>query len=415
MTKATTNEPLRVEPRMLALAQVASYFGVPTAAFVRMMPVLKKNGFPDALPLFGLWDRKVLDLWLDRIGGIQKDRISFYPPEAAIVGSRFAPVLRKRHVISDAKSDPNGYTVAEAMDNYVNWFRTHGRDVKSIQYYANSYILPHFGHRAVMELTPPEIRAWHEGLANSPRARHRGFGKPRMYYPPPKTDEEKRKRRQSANGFLMVLKAALNLAFREGLVPSDAPWRPVQAFKGAAIANVTHLSIEECRKLLPMLSPDFRELVRGALYTGARLMELCRMTAEDFNPQAGSVHIPPSKTFRARHVVLSEEGRVFFADKVANLARTDLIFRRTDGQAWRAPDPAYRLKLPCQLAGLPQVSFHAFRHTYASTLVMAGTPIAVVAKNLGHRSTEICERYYLHLTDSYVAAEIRARTPSLLQ
>lgn len=118
--------------------------------------------------------------------------------------------------------------------------------------------------------------------------------------------------------------------------------------------------LDECRKLLPMLSPDFRELVRGALYTGARLMELCQMTAADFNPAAGSIHIPPSKTFRARHVVLSEEGRTFFAAKVANLARTDLIFGRTDGQAWRAPDPAYRLRLPCQLAGLPKYHFMPF-------------------------------------------------------
>lgn len=80
------------------------------------------------------WDRKVFDLWLDRIGGIQKDRISFHPPEAAIIGSWFAPVFRKNHIVTRAKFDPDGYTVAEAIDNYVNWFRTHCRDVKSVHY-----------------------------------------------------------------------------------------------------------------------------------------------------------------------------------------------------------------------------------------------------------------------------------------
>lgn len=108
MRKPKTSEPLRPEPRLLALGQVASYCGIPTAAFVRMMPILKKNGFPNALSLFGLWDRKVLDLWLDRIGGIQKDRISFHPLEAANIGSRFAPVLRKNRIVTRAKSDPNG-------------------------------------------------------------------------------------------------------------------------------------------------------------------------------------------------------------------------------------------------------------------------------------------------------------------
>jgi len=403
-----------VDARLLSLDQVAQYFGITTAVLVRMMPILKKNGFPNALPLFELWDRKVLDLWLDKVGGITQDRLSFHPPEKSIIGSRFAPVLRKRHVVANAKSDPNGYTVAQAMDNYANWFRTHGRDVKKVHYYANSYILPYFGHRVVSELTPPEIRAWHEGLATSPRSRYRGFGKPRMYYPPPQTDEEKRKRRQSANSFLTMLKAALNLAFREGLVPSDAPWRPVLAYKGAEIAKVSHLSIEQCRILIPILPVDFRDLVRGALYTGARLMELARMTADDFEPLSGSIHIPPAKTLRARHVALSDEGAAFFRTKTENLKPKDLIFHRADGHAWRAPDPAYRLKVPCQMAGLPHVTFHAFRHTYASMLVLAGTPIAVVAKNLGHRNTEICERYYLHLTESYVATEIRAHTPPLV-
>src|SRR3546814_6205199 len=107
--------------------------------------------------------------------------------------------LRKGHVVATNASDSNGYTVAQAMVNYAGWFRTHGRDIKKVHYYANSYILPYFGHRVVSELTPPEIRAWHEGLAPSPRSRYRGFGKPRMYYPPHKTDEERSEEQQSAN------------------------------------------------------------------------------------------------------------------------------------------------------------------------------------------------------------------------
>ena len=43
---------------------------------------------------------------------------------------------------------------------------------------------------------------------------------------------------------------------------------------------------------------------------------------------------------------------------------------------------------------------------------MAGTPIAVVAKNLGHRHVETCGRYYAHLSPGYVADEIRTRMPS---
>ena len=41
--------------------------------------------------------------------------------------------------------------------------------------------------------------------------------------------------------------------------------------------------------------PDFRLLVRGALETGARYGELCRMVCGDFNPDTGTIHVLKSK------------------------------------------------------------------------------------------------------------------------
>ena len=40
-----------------------------------------------------------------------------------------------------------------------------------------------------------------------------------------------RRRRASANRVLTYLKAALNLAWRNGLVPSDDAWRRVKPFR----------------------------------------------------------------------------------------------------------------------------------------------------------------------------------------
>ena len=55
------------------------------------------------------------------------------------------------------------------------------------------------------------------------------------------------------------------------------------------------------------------------------------------------------------------------------------------------------------------------RHTYASLLVMADVPVPmlVVAKNLGHADTRMCEKHYAHLTPSYVAETIRSQAPKL--
>jgi integrase len=59
----------------------------------------------------------------------------------------------------------------------------------------------------------------------------------------------------------------------------------------------------------------------------------------------------------------------------------------------------------------PAISFHGLRHTWASLAVMAGMPLMVVAKQLGHRDTKMVERYYGHLAPSYVNEAIRAGAP----
>ena len=44
---------------------------------------------------------------------------------------------------------------------------------------------------------------------------------------------------------------------------------------------------------------------------------------------------------------------------------------------------------------------------------MADEPLVVVAKNLGHADTRMCERHYAHLAPSYVAETIRGQAPKL--
>jgi integrase len=59
----------------------------------------------------------------------------------------------------------------------------------------------------------------------------------------------------------------------------------------------------------------------------------------------------------------------------------------------------------------PPATFHILRHTWASHAVMAGMPLMVVVKNLGHRDTRMVELHYGHLAPNYVANEIRAKAP----
>ena len=66
----------------------------------------------------------------------------------------------------------------------------------------------------------------------------------------------------------------------------------------------------------------------------------------------------------------------------------------------------------CERARLhPVVGFHALRHTWASLATMAGMPLLVVARNLGHADTRMVERHYGHLAPSFIIEAIHAGAP----
>ncbi|MCZ6859585.1 MAG: site-specific integrase, partial [Alphaproteobacteria bacterium] len=145
-----------------------------------------------------------------------------------------------------------------------------------------------------------------------------------------------------------------------------------------------------------------------------RYGELAAIRTADFNPDAGTVHIRHSKAGKARHVVLTDEGQDFFETVTAGREGDRLVFTKAGEKSWGRTHQQRPLREACKRARLtPPANFHVLRHTYASLLVMAGVPLVVVAKNLGHSDTRMCERHYAHLAPSYVADTIRAHAPKL--
>ena len=303
-------------------------------------------------------------------------------------------------------------TVRAAVEFYLEFLQSNGRSAVDARHRVKAHIYPTLGKFEVASLTPLILRKWLAQLAEMlPRARTKA-GKPQQYRAFDGSDEAIRRRKSSANRTWTILRAALNHAFREDLVASDATWRKVKSFRSVDAARVRYLTVEQAQRLVNATGPEFRLLVQAALQTGCRYSELARLEVADFNPDSGTLTIRRSKSGKARHVVLTDESMLFFQQLNAGRAGSEIMLRKASGEVWRASHQLRPMAQACERANIdPPVSFHALRHTWASHAVMNEVPLLVVAKNLGHADTRMVEKHYGHLAPGYIADAIRAGAP----
>ena len=308
---------------------------------------------------------------------------------------------REVAALAKAPESPHGpFTVAAAMDSYFARLEHEGsKSLVDARGRARIHILPALGEVRVADLTRDAISKWLTGLTGKAKDEQDG--------------DAVRQHRASANRVLTILRAALNQAFREGMVASDVPWRTVQPFREVDSPRLRYFTKDEVTRLINAAQGPFRDLVKAALFTGCRYGELTRLRAGDFNRDSGTVFVSQSKSGKARHVVLTDEGRRFFETLTAGRPGGALMLAHADGAAWGPSHQIRPMVEACSAARIePAAGFHTLRHTAASHLVMSGVPLNVVAHNLGHADTRMTERHYSHLAPSYVAETIRKFAPS---
>lgn len=309
--------------------------------------------------------------------------------------------------------DRKPYTVKRAMTDYLEWSGSHRKAPHQVRQVMNAHILPALGEIEVHDLDTARLRRWHEGIASSPPLRRTADGKPQKTGEL-KTPEDHRKRKSTANRALSVLKAGLNMAYREGKVPSDRAWSRLKPFKGADQPKVRFLERDEVVRLLNACDADFRRIARGALLTGCRYGELCRLRVGDYKARPNPmILLADTKSGKGRHVYLNQEGAAFFEELAAGRRDGEPMFLRTDGEPWGRSHQSRRMKDACEIAEIePPVSFHDLRHTYASHYLMNGGDLPDLAQQLGHSDTRMTLRHYAHLADRWRAERAQRHVPS---
>jgi integrase len=306
----------------------------------------------------------------------------------------------------DGKSiDP--ITVKQAIDHYLDDYLARGGKAERPMRSMISHI-DELGRHRVIDLTAAMIRGWHQRLAAADAKMRTSAKASRVNIRKAKDADGRRARQSTANRCLTVLRAALNSAYRDGLVPSDDAWRRVRAFQNVSAARIRYLLDKEAVRLVNACQPALRALVVAALVTGCRLGELVRLRRADFDVEAQALHIQQAKSGKPRTVPLTAEATRHFSALAAGKSGTALLLVRDDGQPWGENHQQGPLRQACAVAKIePAISFHILRHTLASRLAMRGLPMTVIAAALGNTEA-ICARHYAHLAPNYVADTLRS-------
>lgn len=303
------------------------------------------------------------------------------------------------------------YTVAHAMRDYCQRKLEFGakQSFEAAVSRANVYTLPLLGNARCEDLTAQQccsLLLYVEGSVITKT------GGTRLAPVDPRTldPEVRRKRRITANNTFTDFRSALNMAFGDGKISSNAAWRHVKIFRRVDRARTDILTWEQAKRLVDLATPEFRRLILAALYTGCRLSELFQMRVGDIEPTRAAIYVRPVKCYRGRTIALPDEGYAFFKQLADGRGRDSPIIRRNKDWPWTTSYVAVHFKAMAQTIGLPgSFVFHCLRHTYASLLLRANTPPIVVARQMGHKNMETTIRMYAHVTDDFMDHEFRAR------
>lgn len=237
----------------------------------------------------------------------------------------------------------------------------------------------------------------------------------------------------------ILLHTALKLAFRQGLLKEN-PVERVEAPREHPVKQV-YYTPKQLKQLFERVEGTWLELVvKLGAYLGLRRGEICGLRWENIDFRQKIIKIRMTRTTAGGHVI--EKG-----PKTENSIRTlgiggvgellDLLLATRQHQMQQKErlgqdycDSGYvithengRPRHPNTVTlafhnivkkhGLPPITVHGLRHTFASVANHAHVPLVDIGKALGHKDVSITGRVYTHIFDqthqevlSTVAAQI---------
>jgi len=197
----------------------------------------------------------------------------------------------------------------------------------------------------------------------------------------------------SAASYWSIFRGFLNIAFRDKMIKEN-PNDYLEKIK----SNPTHkesLSLDELRQLYhtPCNIEVLRKAVIFSCLTGMRMSDIINLEWDDIHEYAnGDKYLEfYSQKTKARNVIpISKEAYDFISQ-----GRTAIKGRVFEG--FKRDMTAGSMRLWLKNAGITKhITFHSFRHTFASLQVELGTDLYTVMRLLAHKNVSTTQIYACH-------------------
>lgn len=240
----------------------------------------------------------------------------------------------------------------------------------------------------------------------------------------------------STKQFFFAFKECLLDAYEEGDIKKAPPRKVIfKCVDGIKRNKAKFLNLGELQQLIKSLDlnqklgPDY--LIFLLAKTGMRIAEALAITPADFNFQRQELTInktldykinynafkPTKNKSSIRTIILDWQTVLEFSPLIKNLPEDKPIFNSSNlsSNQGRKTERVHvstfgkHLERKCLTANVPVISPHSLRHTHASMLLANGVSVGSIAKRLGHATTDVTQRVYLHLLK-----EIEAQDTNLM-
>lgn len=193
----------------------------------------------------------------------------------------------------------------------------------------------------------------------------------------------------TALSYFNKIKATLRKAYKKGLLQTDVN-AAVESIKEQE-SQRNFLTMEEASRLFR--TPCKKEIVKRvcmfSLLTGIRYSDIAKLTWEEVQHSKSEgyyIRFKQQKTDRPVTLPISNEAFEFLGEKEAQYKRVFYNLKKWDVERL--------LPIWVKDASIEKhITFHCFRHTYATLQMAAGTDIFTVSKMLGHKNIKTTQIY----------------------